>query len=136
MKVNDGAVITATGHTITLGDGTDPAGLIMGGGSAAITGGTLAFGGSEAFIYAKGTSTISAEITGSNGLVLAGSGTLQLSTAAALSGQITLNSGELSSDRSQYLFDECRRSHAPERQKQSGPFYLKLHGQSDLYDAQ
>jgi autotransporter-associated beta strand protein len=96
LKVNDGAVITATGHTITLGDGTDPAGLIMGGGSAAITGGTLAFGGSEAFIYAKGTSTISAEITGSNGLVLAGSGTLQVSTAAALSGRITLDSGELS----------------------------------------
>jgi len=96
LKVNDGAVITATGHTITLGDGTDPAGLIMGGGSAAITGGTLAFGGSEAFIYAKGTSSISAEITGSNGLTLAGSGTLQLSTVASLSGAITLDSGTLS----------------------------------------
>ncbi len=82
LKINDGAVITATGHTITLGDGTDPAGLIMG-------------GGSEAFIYAKGTSTISAEITGSNGLVLAGSGTLNVGAVASLSGQITLDSGEL-----------------------------------------
>ena len=97
LKINDGVVITATGHTLTLGDGTDPAGLIMGGGSAAITGGTLAFGGSEAFIYAKGSSTISAAITGTNGFTLAGSGTLTLSAAApSLSGQITLDSGELS----------------------------------------
>ena len=99
LKVNDGAVITATGFTITLGDGTDPAGLIMGGGSAAITGGTLAFGGSQAIIYAKGTSTISSEITGTGGLTLAGSGTLQLTAATpftGLSGPITVDSGTLS----------------------------------------
>lgn len=99
LKINDAAVITATGFTIVLGDGSDPAGLIMGGGSAAITGGTLAFGGSQAIIYAKGTSTISSEITGSNGLTLAGSGTLILSAAApftSLSGPITIDSGELS----------------------------------------
>jgi fibronectin-binding autotransporter adhesin len=99
LKVNDGAVITATGFTITLGDGTDPAGLIMDGGSAAINGGTLAFGGSEAIIYAKGSSTISSTITGSGGLTLAGSGTLTLSPTAALtslSGPITIDSGELS----------------------------------------
>ena len=99
LKVNDGAVITATGFTITLGDGTDPAGLIMGGGSAAITGGTLAFGGSQGIIYAKGSSTISSAITGTNGLTLAGSGSLTLSPTAAftsLSGPITMNSGTLS----------------------------------------
>jgi fibronectin-binding autotransporter adhesin len=99
LKVNDGAVITATGFTITLGDGTDPAGLIMDGGSAAINGGTLAFGGSEAIIYAKGSSTISSAITGSNGLTVAGSGTLTLSPTApltSLSGPITIDSGELS----------------------------------------
>jgi fibronectin-binding autotransporter adhesin len=99
LKVNDGAVITATGFTITLGDGTDPAGLIMGGGGAAITGGTLAFGGSQAIIYTKGSSTISSEITGTGGLTLAGSGTLTLSPTAAftsLSGPITIDSGTLS----------------------------------------
>ena len=31
LKVNDGSVITATGFTITLGNGTNPAGLIMDG---------------------------------------------------------------------------------------------------------
>jgi fibronectin-binding autotransporter adhesin len=96
LKVNDGEVITATGFSITLGDGTDPAGLILDGGTAEILGGTLAFGGSEAFIYAKGSNTVSSEITGSNGLTLAGSGTLTLSTVAALSGAITVDSGELS----------------------------------------
>jgi fibronectin-binding autotransporter adhesin len=99
LKVNDGAVITATGFTITLGDGTDPAGLIIDGGSAAINGGTLAFGDSQAIIYAKGSSTISSAITGSGGLTLAGSGTLTLSPTAALtslSGPITIDSGELS----------------------------------------
>jgi fibronectin-binding autotransporter adhesin len=99
LKVNDGAVITATGFTITLGDGTDPAGLIMGGGSAAINGGTLAFGGSQAIIYAKGSSTITSAITGSNGLTVAGSGTLTLSPTApltSLSGPITIDSGTLS----------------------------------------
>jgi fibronectin-binding autotransporter adhesin len=97
LKINDGDVITATGHTITLGDGTDPAGLIVDGGSAGITGGTLAFGGSEAIIYAAGSDAISAAITGSNGLVLAGSGTLTLGSASpGLSGPITIDSGELS----------------------------------------
>jgi fibronectin-binding autotransporter adhesin len=98
LKVDDGKVITATGFTITLGDGTDPAGLIMDGGSAAITGGTLAFGGSQAIIFAKGSSTISSAITGSNGLTVAGSGTLTLSPTAAftsLSGAITIDSGTL-----------------------------------------
>jgi autotransporter-associated beta strand protein len=97
LKLNNGKTITATGHTITLGDGTDPAGLIMDGGNAAITGGTLAFGGSQAIIYAKGSSTISAAITGTNGLTLAGSGTLTLSTASpGLSGAVTIDSGTLS----------------------------------------
>ncbi|HXC29440.1 MAG TPA: ParB-like protein, partial [Stellaceae bacterium] len=101
LKVNDGAVITATGFTITIGDGTaaDAAGLILGGGSAAITGGTLAFGGSQGIIYVKGTTTVTSEITGTNGLTIAGSGTLQLNSAApltGLSGAITIDSGELS----------------------------------------
>jgi autotransporter-associated beta strand protein len=122
LKVNDAAVITATGHTITLGDGTDPAGLIMDGGSAAITGGTLAFGGSEAIIYAKGTSTISAAITGTNGLVIAGTGTINLGAAASgLSGAVTIDSGTLnltvanvfSSDTGGLLLDDVKSTPAP-----------------------
>jgi autotransporter-associated beta strand protein len=94
LKVDNGVTITATGHSLTLGDGTDPAGLIMEGG-AAITGGTLAFGGSEGIIYVKSSNTISAGITGSNGLTLAGSGTLTLSTVAALQGAVNIDSGTL-----------------------------------------
>ncbi|WP_163276998.1 hypothetical protein, partial [Klebsiella aerogenes] len=41
LKVDSGAAITATGYVITLGNGTSPAGLILGGSSAAINGGTL-----------------------------------------------------------------------------------------------
>jgi fibronectin-binding autotransporter adhesin len=99
LKVNDGSVITAnTGgtFTITLGDGSHPAGLIMDGGSAAITGGILAFGGSEAVIYASGSNSISAEVTGSNGLTLSGSGTLTLGAATSLSGAVNIDSGTLS----------------------------------------
>lgn len=96
LRIDNGKTITATGFTITLGDGTDGAGLIMEG-TAAITGGTLAFGGSQAFIYAKSSNTISAAITGTNGLTLTGSGTLTLSTASpGLSGEITVDSGTLS----------------------------------------
>jgi autotransporter-associated beta strand protein len=125
LKVNDtttATVITATGHTITLGDGTDPAGLIMDGGGAAITGGTLAFGGSEAIIWAKGTSTISAAITGTNGLVIAGTGTINLGAAAiSLSGALTIDSGTLnltvanvfSSDTGGLLLDDVKSTPAP-----------------------
>jgi autotransporter-associated beta strand protein len=96
LRIDNGKTITASGFTITLGDGTDPAGLILEG-SAAITGGTLAFRGSQAFIYDKSTNTISAAITGTNGLTLTGSSTLTLSTASpGLSGQITIDSGTLS----------------------------------------
>jgi autotransporter-associated beta strand protein len=95
LKVDNGVKITATGQSITLGDGTNPAGLIMEGG-ATIANGTLAFGGSEGIIYVKSTNTISAGITGSNGLTLAGSGTLTLSTVAALQGAVNIDSGTLS----------------------------------------
>jgi fibronectin-binding autotransporter adhesin len=95
LKVDSGATITATGFTITLGDGTNPAGLILSNGI--ISGGTLAFGSSEALIYAKGNSVaISSTITGSNGLTLSGSGTLALSAASTLTGLISIDSGTLS----------------------------------------
>jgi autotransporter-associated beta strand protein len=96
LKVDSGAVITATGKTLTLGDGTNPAGLILGGSSAAITGGTLAFGGSEAVVVVRGTAVVSSALTGTNGLTLAGTGTLTLSAASSgLSGVVNIDSGTL-----------------------------------------
>ena len=89
-------VTVGTGNTLTLGDGTDPAGLILNGGSGSgITGGMLAFGGSEGDIFTHGGSTISSEITGTGGLTFNGSGTLTLSTASTETGALTINSGTL-----------------------------------------
>ena len=96
LKLDSGAVITATGRTLTLGDGTSPAGLILGGSSAAINGGTLQFNGSEAVVVVRGTTVISSALAGTNGLTLAGTGTLTLSSASAeLSGPVDIDSGTL-----------------------------------------
>ena len=96
LNIQKGFNITATGRTLTLGDGTNPAGLILNGGSGSgITGGTLAFGGSEAVIAINGSSTISSVLTGTGGLTLTGTGTLTLSTAMTNTGPVTIDSGSL-----------------------------------------
>lgn len=96
LDLQDGAKITLGSNNLTLGNGAAAAGLIMDGGSATITGtGNLAFGVSEAVIYAKGTNIISASITGSGGLTLSGSGSLQLNNASANTGATVINSGTL-----------------------------------------
>ncbi|MGO4686107.1 autotransporter domain-containing protein [Hyphomicrobium sp. 2TAF46] len=104
LKVDSGNTITATGFTITLGNGVDPAGLILGGSgsnTSGISGGTLAFGGSEGIIYARSTAgttgnVISSTITGTNGLTLAGQGMLTLAAASpGLSGAVNIDSGTL-----------------------------------------
>jgi autotransporter-associated beta strand protein len=96
LKLDSGAVITATGETLTLGNGTEPAGLILGGSSAAITGGTLQFNGSEAVIVVRGTTVVSSTLAGTNGLTLAGTGTLTLSSVSSgLSGVVNIDSGTL-----------------------------------------
>ena len=95
LKVDSGDTITATGQTLTLGDGTNAAGLILS--NSVITGGTIAFRGSEATIFAKGNSnTISGALTGTGGLTLSGSGTLVLSAVSTLSGAVNIDSGTLS----------------------------------------
>ncbi|MGC1776384.1 MAG: autotransporter domain-containing protein [Xanthobacteraceae bacterium] len=80
LSVQNGTGIALNGHTLTLGDGTDPAGLILDGG-ASISNGTLAFGGSEGVIWLAGqgsagatpnVNTISAAIIGAGGLTFAG----------------------------------------------------------------
>lgn len=110
LSVQNGTGIALNGHTLTLGDGTDPAGLILNGG-ASITGGTLAFGGSEGVIWIGGsstnTNTISAQITGSGGLTFAGGmhatdlstskssglSLVHISTATTETGAIIIDSG-------------------------------------------
>ena len=95
-------------NTLTLGDGTNPAGLILASGSS-INNGTLAFGGSEGVIWLGGTgTTISSTITGTNGLTFAGSGGFTIKSGAAsgttgvtltsqetVSGPITIDSGSV-----------------------------------------
>lgn len=80
LSVQNGTGIALNGHTLTLGDNTNPAGLILNGG-ASISAGTLAFGGSQGVIWLAGqgsagatpnVNTISAAITGSGGLIFAG----------------------------------------------------------------
>jgi autotransporter-associated beta strand protein len=89
----EGKAINLGGHTLTIGDGTDAAGLILASGSS-IAGGTIAFGGSEGVIWLSGSNpTISSAITGTNGLTFAGSGAVAISTAANVSGAITIGSG-------------------------------------------
>ena len=98
LQLQSGNTITATGQTLTIGDGTDPAGVILNS-KASISGGTLAFGGGEAVIYAKGSTTnantISSAITGTGGVTLSGSGQLNLNTASQNTGGVVINSGQL-----------------------------------------
>ena len=89
----EGKTVTLGSNTLTIGDGTDAAGLILATGSA-ISGGTLAFGASEGVIWLSGTNpTISSQITGTGGLTFSGSGTVAISTAANVAGAITIDSG-------------------------------------------
>ena len=111
LSVQNGTGIALNGHTLTLGDGANPAGLILNGG-ASITGGTLAFGGSEGVIWIAGlntnSNTISAQITGTGGLTFAGGlhatdlstisktqglSVVSISTASTETGPIIIDSG-------------------------------------------
>jgi autotransporter-associated beta strand protein len=91
----EGKNITLGANTLMLGDGKDPAGLILGNGTT-ISGGTLALGASQGVIWMGGaSSTIGSTITGANGLTFAGSGGVTLTSAANVSGPIELSSGTL-----------------------------------------
>ncbi|WP_213738892.1 autotransporter domain-containing protein [Bradyrhizobium sp. dw_411] len=95
LKVESGTTMTLTGNTLTLGDGTNPAGLILSS-ATPFTGGTLAFGGSEAVVWLGATSAITTTtLTGTGGMTIAGSGSLSLSGTSTLTGAITIDSGTL-----------------------------------------
>jgi autotransporter-associated beta strand protein len=103
LDLSRGETINGT-FAINIGDGTDPAGLILNGtnGNAlTINTSSINFGASEGIIYVGGSQTsavankVNAQIIGSGGLTLSGSGMLTLGTATAETGQITINSGTL-----------------------------------------
>jgi autotransporter-associated beta strand protein len=95
LNTNGKNVTVGSGNTLTIGDGTaaDAAGLILASGTT-ISGGALAFGGSQGVIWlGGGTPTISSVISGGDGLIFAGSGAVNLSAQEAVTGAITIDSG-------------------------------------------
>ncbi|MGD0461862.1 MAG: autotransporter-associated beta strand repeat-containing protein [Tepidisphaeraceae bacterium] len=94
--LNDGGqAISAGTSTLTIGNGSSQAGIILNGGS--ISSGTLAFGAAEGTVYtSKAGSTISSNITGSGGLTTFGPGKLTLGGSnTGLSGGLNINEGTL-----------------------------------------
>lgn len=83
--------LNLNGNTLTVTSGA----VLFDSNTSTISNGTLAFGSQEGIIYAHGgTSTISARITGSGGLTVAGTGTLVLNASNSnYSGATTLLSG-------------------------------------------
>jgi autotransporter-associated beta strand protein len=86
--------LTGSG-TVTVGDGTNPAGVIFA--TAATHTANFALGGSEGIIYVSDTSAntvVSGTISGTNGITKSGTGTLEVTgTNSGLSGSITVNQG-------------------------------------------
>jgi autotransporter-associated beta strand protein len=102
LKIESGATITLGTNTLTLGDGTNPAGLILSGTTPTL-GGTVAFGGSEAVIWLGAASTINSILTGTGGLTVAGSGSLALTGSSTLTGPVTIDSGTLTLGTANYF---------------------------------
>src|SRR5207248_3338824 len=74
--------INLSGNTLTLGNGTGTAGLILNGGS--VTGGPVSFGTAEGVVYASGTTTSIGGSVSANGLTVTALG----ATALTLGGPI------------------------------------------------
>ncbi|MDD2597748.1 MAG: autotransporter-associated beta strand repeat-containing protein [Kiritimatiellae bacterium] len=93
-----GADLTVnSGETLTIGDGVNPAGLILNrdsAGRSALLGGTLDFQSSEGIIYIDNYNapghTISSTITGDNGLTIAGYGNSEILNLTAPAGNTYL----------------------------------------------
>ena len=96
----DTAVFGGTAGTVTLGTGITAGGLTFTTGGYTITGNTLTLAGTSAPIIdaTTGTTTISSEIAGSDGLTKTGAGTLVLrrdSGSNTYTGTTTLSAGTL-----------------------------------------
>lgn len=92
------------GNILTLGNGSDPGGLILNHGGS-ISNGLIQFGGSEGLVYAggSGTATLGAGIAGGNGFTKFGDGRLELGPTGGMptfnldtfSGAVNVNQGTL-----------------------------------------
>ena len=103
VNVQRASTISGAG-TLTIGDGVNPAGLILNGTNGnpiTVSVANLAFGGSEGIIYTAGSQTstianaVSSVISGSGGLTFSGVGMFTLKTASTETGAITVDSGTL-----------------------------------------
>ncbi len=103
VNVQRAVTISGTG-TLTIGDGTNPAALILNGTNGnpiTFSVANLALGGSEGVIVTAGSQTsaianaVSSVISGSGGLTVSGVGMLTLKTASTQTGAITVDSGTL-----------------------------------------
>lgn len=113
LRIGAGDSLTLNAAGVTIGDGTNPAGVIINAGAGAaystITGGTLDFGGSEGIIYQFGVGTptgaartIASAITGTNGLSLvndANSGNTTMDLASVIqTGTVNFEMGNINVD--------------------------------------
>ncbi len=82
--------------SLALGDGTNPAGLILNGGTISLAGpGGVNVGGSELIVTDSATNAINSKITGTNGLTVNGTGKLTLGAANNIGGSVSVNGGTL-----------------------------------------
>lgn len=104
VDVQRATTLNGSGLTLTIGDGTNPAGLILNGtnsNTVNINVSTLAFGGSEGIIYTAGSQTsavanvINSQITGAGGLTFSGTGMATIKTASTETGAIVVDSSTL-----------------------------------------
>lgn len=100
---NDTAEFAGTAGTVTLGTGITAGGLTFNTAGYTVTGSTLTLAGASAPILnvSTGTSTISSDLAGTNGLEKTGGGTLILSgTNNTYSGTTTISAGILQGEKS------------------------------------
>lgn len=78
--------------SLTLGNGSNPAGLILNAGTVSVP---LNVGASELVVTSSGKSAINGVITGANGLTVAGTGTLTLSAVENIKGSVSVTGAGL-----------------------------------------
>ncbi len=97
-SINVRSGITVTGGSLNFGPGSDPAAVILNGGTISTS--TLAFGSRPGILYAGGTSaatvgTIASNITGTAGITKIGNANLRLNSPVSFSGGLTVAGGTL-----------------------------------------
>lgn len=96
LALRAGATVDTGPFSLTVGSGTDPAGVILNGTSLA---GVVNFGAREAVVYGGGNSAVSATFSGTGGLTIFGSGTVSVtSSSPGFSGNVRINGGTLAAN--------------------------------------